>query len=264
MKIVFSKFHGAGNDFILVDNRHEQYNLITTEQIAFICHRHFGIGADGLMFLEKSKDYDFEMKYYNSDGKEGTMCGNGGRCITAFADFLGIKKGQYLFKAVDGLHEAEILQKNDAHWKISLQMSDVESVEVYNDSFFLDTGSPHHVEFVDNVKDVDVFKQGRAIRHNDFYEPKGGTNVNFVSLEGDTINVRTYERGVEDETLACGTGVTAVAIATALKFGDVKTEYKLHALGGDLKVQFEKDENTFKNIWLKGPAVHVFSGEIDL
>jgi len=263
MKILFSKFHGAGNDFIIVDNRKQEY-ILTKEQIAFICHRRFGIGGDGLMFLENSESYDFEMKYYNSDGKEGTMCGNGGRCITAFADFLGIRKQQYLFQAVDGLHKAEVIEKKDSQWKISLQMSDVESVEVMDDSFFLDTGSPHHVEFVENVKDIDVFTQGKAIRYNDFYEPKGGTNVNFVSMEGDTINVRTYERGVEDETLACGTGVTAVAIAAALKFGNVKSEYKLHALGGDLNVQFEKEGNVFKNIWLKGPAVHVFSGEIEL
>ncbi len=264
MKIVFNKFHGAGNDFILVDNRHEQYNLITTEQIAFICHRHFGIGADGLMFLEKSKDYDFEMKYYNSDGKEGTMCGNGGRCITAFADFLGIKKEHYLFRAVDGLHKAEILKKTDAHWEVSLQMNDVDAVDIYDNHFYLDTGSPHHVEYVEKVDSFDVFNRGRAIRYNDFYEPKGGTNVNFVSIDGDTINVRTYERGVEDETLACGTGATAVAIATALKLGDVKTEYKLHTLGGVLKVQFENEGGKFKNIWLKGPAVNVFSGEINL
>jgi len=263
MKVVFSKFHGAGNDFVLIDNR-EQKLTLNTEQIAFLCHRRFGIGADGLMFLEQSDQYDFEMKYYNADGREGTMCGNGGRCIIAFADLMNIKKNQFLFKAIDGLHNATILSKNNSLWQVKLQMTDVNNVEKNDTYYFLNTGSPHHVEFVENVQDIDVFTKGKSIRNNTYYGPKGGTNVNFVSFENDVIHVRTYERGVEDETLACGTGVTAVAIATALHLGSYQKEYRLHAQGGDLQVSFDQHENRYTNIWLTGPAAHVFSSEIVL
>ena len=263
MKIAFSKFHGAGNDFVLIDNRNDLFSM-SREQIALICHRRFGIGADGLMFITASKDYDFEMKYYNSDGNEGSMCGNGGRCIVAFADYLGIKKKHFLFRAVDGLHEADILSKTKTQWEVSLQMQNVNYTEKNGDSFFLDTGSPHHVEFVEDVEKVDVYQRGKLIRYSDIYKPKGGTNVNFVSFDDDVIKLRTYERGVEEETLACGTGATAVAIATALQQKSLKKEYKLQAVGGELKVSFEKNEDKFFNIWLKGPAVHVFSGEITL
>ena len=263
MKVNFSKFHGAGNDFVLIDNRLGKYDL-SVEQIAFLCHRRFGIGADGLMLLNASKDFDFEMKYYNSDGPEGSMCGNGGRCIAAFAQYIGLQKNEFVFEAVDGLHKANILSKEEPVWIVSLQMIDVQIKGQESEHFFLDTGSPHHIEFVSNVDNVDVYKEGKNIRNNSHYSTKGGTNVNFASFEDGYIKVRTYERGVEDETLACGTGVTAVAMAAALKEGDLSGDYKLSARGGDLQVRFQRDGNEFTNVWLTGPAVLVFSGEIIL
>jgi diaminopimelate epimerase len=262
MQIHFYKFHGAGNDFILIDQRREAVAL-SEQQIAFLCHRRFGIGADGLMLLENSGDYDFRMRYYNSDGREGSMCGNGGRCIVAFADFLGIKKTEYIFEAVDGLHRAKILESGDAKWEVELQMLDVEQVEQRDNHFFLDTGSPHHVEYVADVQKVDVVQRGKNIRYSEEYAPSG-TNVNFISEQNGQILIRTYERGVEDETLACGTGVTAAAIAVALSKGDMRNEYVIKALGGDLKVRFERKEQRFTNLWLTGPAAFVFAGEINL
>jgi len=263
MIISFSKFHGAGNDFVMIDNR-EGHIELTDAQIALICHRRFGVGADGLMFLNKSLDYDFEMKYYNSDGLEGTMCGNGGRCIAAYADFIGMKKDSFLFEAIDGLHQANIINKTKSICEVSLQMSDVNEVEVNTGSFFLDTGSPHHIQFVEDVEHMDVFTEGKTIRNNDYYGAKGGTNVNFAQIEKDIIKVRTYERGVEDETLACGTGVTAVAMAVAIKQNKLQGDYKLRARGGDLQVQFKRDGNKFTEVWLRGPAAFVFSGQIEL
>jgi len=263
MNLVFYKFHGAGNDFIIIDNRSNNYNL-TQDQIAYLCHRRFGIGADGLMLLGHSEKYDFEMKYYNSDGLEGSMCGNGGRCIVAFADLMGIKKVEYEFMAVDGLHHAKVNKRDANLWDISLQMIDVKDVVKNGEAYFLDTGSPHHVEFVQDVNDVDVFAKGKAIRNNAHYGPKGGTNVNFISVKDSVIEIRTYERGVEDETLACGTGVTAAAIAASLATKSNIREYDIKALGGDLKVSFEREGNRFTTIWLRGPAAMVFSGELKL
>ena len=263
MKIPFYKFHGAGNDFVMIDNRQGKY-ILEEEQIAFLCHRRFGIGGDGLMLLNTSKDYDFEMKYYNSDGPEGTMCGNGGRCITAFADFLGMDKTAFTFKAVDGIHRANVLNKTNKEWLISLEMIDVAYAEENSGAYFLNTGSPHHVEFVTGLDEMDVFAEGKLIRNNAHYKAKGGANVNFASIEKDLIKVRTYERGVEDETLACGTGVTAVAMAAALKKGETKANYHLQTRGGDLYVSFERNEKGFVNVWLKGPAAFVFSGVIEL
>ena len=263
MNIVFSKFHGAGNDFVIIDNREGIYNL-STKQIALICHRHFGVGADGLMLLNASKLYDFEMKYYNSDGKEGSMCGNGGRCIIAFADYIRMPKKEFVFSAVDGLHKAIILNNDQPIWEVSLQMIDVTGVDTTVGNYFLDTGSPHHIEFVDDVEQIDVYKMGKSIRYSKQYESIGGVNVNFVSFHEAQINVRTYERGVEAETLACGTGVTAVAMAIAIMNNVIKGDYKLRARGGDLKVRFDRGEDHFTNVWLTGPAALVFSGEIKL
>ena len=262
MKLRFYKFHGAGNDFVMLDNRGQLYNL-SSEQIALLCHRRFGIGADGLMLLESSSQYDFEMKYYNSDGLEGSMCGNGGRCIIAFADMLGIQKEEYHFLAVDGLHYANILSHKNQLWDISLQMIDVESVERNGDSYFMNTGSPHHVEFVNDVQKVDVYSKGKSIRNNEHYSQRGGTNVNFISIENGIIQIRTYERGVEDETLACGTGVTAAAIAAAMKEKSDNNNYKVKALGGDLSVSFKREGNSFTQVWLQGPAAFVFTGEFE-
>ncbi|MEO6330534.1 MAG: diaminopimelate epimerase [Ginsengibacter sp.] len=260
MKIDFFKYQGTGNDFILLDNRMEQYNMLDKEQIKFLCNRHFGIGADGLIMLSKNEKTDFEMKYRNADGKEGSMCGNGGRCIVKFASYLGIHKNIYHFNSADGLHEAEI----DLNGLVRLKMNDVNKIEVYSDHYILNTGSPHYVKTLADVINLDVKHDGRSIRNSrDFIAE--GINVNFVqSLSDDEIYVRTYERGVEDETLSCGTGVTASALVCAHNDnGFNRVEVKTP--GGKLSVEFDKfTENHFKNIWLNGPAEIVFKGEIEL
>ncbi len=263
MQIDFVKFHGAGNDFVMIDNR-QRIQELKEEHIAFLCDRHFGIGADGLMLLEASETHDFKMRYFNSDGREASMCGNGGRCIVAFADMLGISKKEYVFEAVDGLHKAKILNRDANLWEVSLQMLDVDEVEKGDDFYFLDTGSPHHITFVDNLDDLDVFDVGRRIRYSDAYKNKGGTNVNFVRKEQDVYHIRTYERGVEAETLACGTGVTAAAIAIAMENNSRQGEYVIKALGGDLKISFKREGTHFTDLWLLGPAQKVFTGNIDL
>lgn len=263
MQLIFHKFHGAGNDFIVVDNRDNSYKL-SSSQIEHICHRHFGIGADGLMLLEDSIAHDFAMKYYNSDGYEGSMCGNGGRCIVAFAHQLGIGNERYIFEAADGIHTAQVLNYNDHAWHISLQMSDVQDVEHKDGIFFIDTGSPHHIEFVSDVEEVDVVTQGKDIRYSQKYKPQNGTNVNFVSMDKDRIFIRTYERGVEAETLACGTGATAVAMALAVRNDDLEGDYILKARGGVLQIKFTRRGHHFSQVELIGPAAFVYSGEITL
>ncbi len=260
MKINFSKYHGAGNDFILIDNRFSNLDL-STEKVAELCNRHFGIGADGLMLLNRRLDYDFEMEYYNSDGNLSTMCGNGGRCITAFASHLGIIEHTATFKAIDGIHKAEVIAqiKNVMHTR--LKMVDVDTVKFYNNDFIINTGSPHYVTFVEDADAIDVFNQGKEIRFDK--EISGdGVNVNFVEIRKNHLYVRTYERGVEDETLSCGTGVTAAAIAYALnkRIATVKVKTK----GGNLIVSFTKTKGSIKNIWLTGPATFVFKGEVEI
>ncbi|PQJ12201.1 diaminopimelate epimerase [Flavipsychrobacter stenotrophus] len=252
----FYKYQGTGNDFILLDNRAGNLQL-TTAQIAGMCHRRFGVGADGLMLLEQVDGYDFRMVYYNSDGSESTMCGNGGRCITAFAALLGVIGDKARFLAVDGEHTATI----HLDGTISLHMSDVVNIEFNEDFTVLDTGSPHYVEFVEDVVNIDVYSEGYEIRNQDEYQP-AGINVNFVQIVGDTqLLVRTYERGVEDETLSCGTGVTAAAIAaTGDTTGIFLTE--IETPGGVLQVSFTKDTPTSaKNVVLIGPAEFVYAGE---
>jgi len=260
MKIEFYKYQGTGNDFILLDNRKNIYNDITTKQVNSLCHRRFGIGADGLMMLNNKMGFDFEMKYFNADGKEGSMCGNGGRCILKFAVMLGIKKTKYHFSATDGEHDAEI----DFNGGVRLKMKDVSGAEFSYDHYVLNTGSPHYVKNVPDVSQVDVVNEGRAIRNSKEFAEEG-INVNFVeTLDDDTIYVRTYERGVEEETLSCGTGVTAAALISAHNDNgfnrvEVKTD------GGKLSVEFEKiSEKEFTNIWLCGPAEFVFKGELNL
>lgn len=259
MLIQFHKYHGTGNDFILLDNRKEEYNNLSKKQVAFLCDRHFGIGADGLMLLNNIAEYDFKMKYFNADGAEGSMCGNGARCIIQFALNMGIKKDKYHFTAYDGDHEAEI----DSDGLVRLKMSDVNKLEIHNNHFIVDTGSPHFVKYSGDVMKLDVKNAGHAIRYSKEFAEKG-INVNFVeSLNDNKIYVRTYERGVEDETLSCGTGVTASALVAAhnengFNYVNVKTQ------GGTLSVEFDKkDENHFENIWLIGPATFVFKGEIN-
>lgn len=245
----------------MVDNRTNKLSKNNTNLINRLCDRKFGIGADGLILLEEpeAEGDDFKMVYFNADGNESSMCGNGGRCIVAFAEFLEIIKKEAAFTAIDGFHEAVI--DNDL---ISLKMSDVDRVEEKTDSFFLNTGSPHHVIFTDKIDEIDIKKVGAAIRYSEEYNSIGGTNVNFVEqLDKVSFKVRTYERGVEDETLSCGTGVTAVALA-AFAAGKVNTTtVHLKTPGGRLAVSFDSREVSFRNIWLTGPAVQVFKGVIE-
>lgn len=258
MPITFYKYQGTGNDFIMIDNRDKVFNRTNQNEIAFLCDRRFGIGADGLILLELHPTCDFKMVYYNSDGNESTMCGNGGRCITAFAHFLGIIEDSAEFEAIDGLHKAVI----DGN-QVSLQMGDVDHVQNNKSYVFLDTGSPHHVEVKSDLQHLDVKKLGHQIRYSEHYG-KEGTNVNFVEpLDSDNFKVRTYERGVENETLSCGTGVTAVALAMNYIGETEKNLITLHTPGGELQIQFERGEESFKNIWLIGPAKQVFKGTIE-
>ncbi len=256
MQLHFDKYQGTGNDFVLIDNREAKIAL-SVNQIAFLCNRRFGIGADGLMLLENADGYDFRMVYYNADGNESTMCGNGGRCIVAYAKKLGVIKDNASFVAIDGAHVATI--NNDGI--VNLQMQDVKEVLYAGGYTELNTGSPHYVMFVDNVNNTDVFNIGRNIRNSERYQPKG-INVNFVQKLEDGIHVRTYERGVEDETYSCGTGVTAAAIAAnADTTGHISTNIKTP--GGNLQVSFDKkDANHIVNVILSGPATYVYSGEI--
>lgn len=258
MTLTFYKYQGTGNDFVIMDNRDNKIALSTT-QIHHLCDRRFGIGADGLMLLNTLQGYDFEMKYYNADGRESSMCGNGGRCLTRFAYDIGLHKEAYHFLASDGEHEAEIDEKK---W-VRLKMKDVNSIVNYHGDSILDTGSPHYIKSVQDIMNLDVYTEGKNIRNSkDFIT--NGINVNFVEQEQKNIIVRTYERGVEDETYSCGTGVTAAALAFAHNnrgFNRVEIKTK----GGHLAVEFEKiNEQQFRNIWLCGPAEFVFKGEINL
>ena len=260
MDLTFYKYQGTGNDFIMVDNRTSVLSKNDTNLIRFLCDRRFGIGADGLILLENSEDPrdDFKMVYFNSDGNESSMCGNGGRCLVAFAKFLGIVKDQAAFTAIDGFHEAVITNE-----LVGLKMTDVDGIAEHADALFLNTGSPHHVIFTDGVENLDVKKEGAAIRYSEAYASKGGTNVNFAALiEDDTFKVRTYERGVEDETFSCGTGVTAVALAAHASGKTSASNVQLSTPGGELSVKFTPVGSSYKDIWLTGPARLVFKGEI--
>jgi diaminopimelate epimerase len=258
MQLTFYKYQGTGNDFIILDNRQNEISELSKKQINFLCDRKFGIGADGLMLLSTKDGYDFEMVYYNADGSESTMCGNGGRCLVKYAYSVGIHKSMYKFIAIDGEHKAEI--RDDG--TVRLKMNDVKKVEEHSTYTILNTGSPHFIKFAANVKEIDVVETGRDIRYSKAFEA-AGINVNFVErLDENSIFVRTYERGVEDETLSCGTGVTASALVSAhndngFNLVEVKTP------GGHLSVEFDKLSDThFENIWLCGPAEFVFGGTI--
>lgn len=253
----FYKYQGTGNDFIVIDDRNEQFNL-SAEEIAHLCHRRFGIGADGLMLLQLAPDFDFKMVYYNADGTLGTMCGNGGRCLVRFAADLDIVKEKANFIAVDGPHTALVGAD-----KISLQMMDVPSIDQHADHYFTNTGSPHFVRFVKQVQFYDVKNVGASIRYSEAYQPIQGTNANFVEkLDSQTIFVRTYERGVEDETYSCGTGVTAAALVAHV-FQGMNSPVQIKTLGGELAVSFQGNlQEGFFEIFLTGPAKQVFKGEI--
>lgn len=254
----FYKYQGTGNDFVILDNRTGIYDELTKKEINFLCHRRFGVGADGLMLLNEHPQYDFEMKYYNADGNEGSMCGNGGRSLVKFAYDCGIIRDEYKFIAVDGEHEASI----DANGIVSLKMTGVTDQSTHQGNDVLNTGSPHYVQYVPNITEVDVYNIGKSIRYSeDFPE---GINVNFVEkITPHSIKVRTYERGVEDETLSCGTGVTACAITHAKDSGQHSIE--VSTKGGILQVSFHRHpDGTISDIWLTGPASQVFEGNIQL
>ncbi len=260
MEVQFYKYHGAGNDFILIDNRMNIFHPDPT-LIKSFCDRRFGIGADGLMLLEHSGDADFSMRYFNSDGYESTMCGNGGRCMALLAWHKGLVSEQTEFLASDGLHKATIMEDN----VISLQMNPVEMVTKIEGNYFVNTGSPHYVLFVNDLENYSVFEEGQKLRY-DTSVSEHGTNVDFVEILTDNeIAVRTYERGVENETLACGTGAVASAISTYLATHSDNFSFYVKALGGILKVDFKKETETrFYDIWLTGPAQYVFKGIIEV
>jgi diaminopimelate epimerase len=259
MQLHFYKYQGTGNDFVIFDNRNGNYNF-NTQQVAFLCDRRFGIGADGLMLLNTHPAFDFEMKYYNSDGRESSMCGNGGRCLVKFAADCGIRRNEYRFLAIDGEHHASV----EPDGTVALKMTDVKKVNYDHGKFVLNTGSPHYVDIVDDVMGLNVAERGRQVRYSEAFK-REGINVNFVQQtdEADKIIVRTYERGVEDETWSCGTGVTAAALVcyhneNGYNHVEVKTR------GGLLHVEFDKIGEHFENIWLIGPAVKVFEGDIEI
>jgi diaminopimelate epimerase len=261
MNIPFFKYQGTGNDFILIDNRSKAYSSLSRKEIERICDRRFSIGADGLMMLNHKDGFDFEMKYFNADGNPGSMCGNGGRCIVRFAYDLGIHKESYRFLASDGEHVAEMDIIGDI---VNLKMKDVQGFIEEDGHFIVDTGSPHYVKFVTDVNDVDVVKEGTEIRYSEPFT-KEGINVNFVEEKGeDELFVRTYERGVEDETFSCGTGVTASALVC--HHNDVGyNEINVITKGGNLIVKYERSfENSYSQIWLCGPAAKSFEGKVEV
>ena len=254
--IEFFKYQGAGNDFVLIDNRKGLFPIDKPELIAQLCDRRFGIGADGLILVENCKETDFRMVYFNSDGNLGSMCGNGGRCVVKFAEYLKIFSDQCTFNAADGLHLAKLNKDDD----VSLKMHNVNSIKKQEDNIILDTGSPHLIKFKKNITAIDVQKQGAAIRYSKDF-PKG-INVNFVEIKADDLlKIRTYERGVEDETLACGTGATAAAIAYHSSGQTLEKKIEVEASGGLLRISFDcMEPNHYSNIWLNGPAKMVFKG----
>jgi diaminopimelate epimerase len=254
MAYPFYKYQGTGNDFVIIDNRQNIFPKNNTKLVAQMCDRKFGVGADGLLLLETHPTADFTMVYYNSDGRLSSMCGNGGRCIVHFARFLKIVENAATFVAVDGMHHATI-----QGGEVSLQMQDVLEISIKENSVFLNTGSPHHVKEVDGLAEYNVYTEGKRLRTEIYGE--AGANINFVEQTSpDTFLVRTYERGVENETLSCGTGVTAVAIAMHTLGNTSENSIHLQTPGGNLNVSFTRSENTYTDIYLTGPATQVFKG----
>lgn len=251
----FSKYQATGNDFVMVDDRNLEFPAEDKEQIAKICHRRFGIGADGLILIQADPQADFRMVYFNSDGAEGSLCGNGARCAVAFAATLGLTQDPCRFMAIDGIHEARL-----GDGVIHLQMSDVEELRPKERYTFLNTGSPHHVQEVEELEALDVSEEGRRLRYG-LYGPSG-SNINFAQVKGNgEVQMRTYERGVEDETYSCGTGVTAVALALHQKGRLQGNNVRVSMKGGELSVRFSPDDHGgYRNIWLSGPAEKVFEG----
>lgn len=258
MQIEFFKYHGTGNDFVMIDNRSNFFPKENTKLIEHLCDRRFGIGGDGLILLENDSDTDFKMVYYNSDGNQSSMCGNGGRCLAAFAKKLNVINNSCTFIATDGLHHATISENG----QVSLQMIDVSNMKINSEYTFLNTGSPHHVQMVEDLENYNIKENGAKIRYGELYGATG-SNINFVKqINANTFSLRTYERGVEDETLSCGTGATAVAIAMNATGKTNATSINLNVEGGKLEVTFDKVDNNYSNVFLKGPAEFVFKGEI--
>jgi len=257
MELSFYKYQGTGNDFIMIDNRNELFNSSDNQLVARLCDRRFGIGADGLILLENDPQADFKMVYFNSDGNTSSMCGNGGRCIVKFAYDLGVISDKTTFMAIDGLHDAYI-ENNLVH----LKMINVDQIEKNEAFFFMNTGSPHYIEFVNELESFPVYAEGYKIRNNDRFR-KEGTNVNFVQcISSDTIGVRTYERGVEDETWSCGTGVTASAIAASFK--GYQSPVNVVTKGGNLLITFAVRDQAYEEVFLCGPAERVFTGVVNI
>ncbi|MEQ8623766.1 MAG: diaminopimelate epimerase [Vicingaceae bacterium] len=257
MKISFFKYQGTGNDFVMIDGREKEL-LLTKKQIEDFCDRRFGIGADGVIILKNQEFCDFEMDYYNADGTQ-SFCGNGSRCAQAFAKKLGIIHGESHFKAIDGFHHGKTVGQ-----LFATQMKDVNEVQQLGDDYFIHTGSPHYIKYVDDVEKVDVEKEGAAIRNSAPYKMEG-VNVNFVSISGNTLKVRTFERGVEGETYSCGTGVTAVAMSFLVKENAYHKSVSIETKGGELKIDLDRiAEHQFENVWLIGPAEEVYAGTIGL
>ncbi len=258
--INFYKYQGAGNDFILIDNRQQLFKNNKEQLAQQLCKRRFGIGSDGLIFIENDTDSDFLIDFLNPDGSR-SFCGNGSRCAVKFAHYLCIFKKQLTtFKAIDGIHKAQLV--NDL---VKIEMKDVQSIQQIDKDFFINTGSPHYIKYFNNINQLDLIKLGQTIRYSDTYKNEG-TNVNAVEkIAPHHIKVRTYERGVENETLACGTGVTACALSYALLNQLKNNTIKVDAVGGQLEVSFTQQPNgNFTNIWLTGPAQFVFKGSYDL
>ena len=259
MKIKFAKYQGTGNDFVLLQNFSKELPALTQAQVAFLCDRRFGIGADGLIILQPHASFDFEMIYFNADGAQSTMCGNGGRCAAQFAFDAGLAKAQQTFLAIDGPHVAEVFDGG-----VHLKMIDVNGIKTENQGLFLNTGSPHFIQSCADLKTLDVQQLGAAIRYSAPYAAEG-VNVNFVHEMPDGLEVRTYERGVEAETYSCGTGVTAAALAHAWQKQLPAGTIPIATLGGNLEVRFtQKSAGVFENVYLSGPATFVFEGQIDL
>lgn len=255
MNTTFYKYHGAGNDFIMLDGRGQDF-ILTKVQIEALCKRHFGIGADGLIVIQDSDVADFHMLYHNADGAEGSLCGNGSRCAIQFVLDLGLVQKSYKFTAADGLHEASIVDG-----EVRLKMNKVSSWDCIEDDLLIDTGSPHYVKACKEIGHLDVVHEGKKIRYSEAYA-KEGVNVNFIEQKDDCLLIRTYERGVENETLACGTGAVAVALASELLNYNLNQPIRVKALGGLLSVEFDFNNNEFTNIYLKGPAVRSFIGTL--
>lgn len=257
MRVQFFKYQGTGNDFVMLDNFDGRYDNLTVEMVQYICDRKLGVGADGLIKLSRDPDVDFNVDYYNSDGSK-SFCGNGARCSVAFAHRLGKINDHTVFSAIDGVHRAEIKEGI-----VRLEMLPVHTIHSVEGDFELNTGSPHYVHFVEPGEEKDIYEYGKRIRYSEPYN-EHGINVNLVTEEKDAIWVETYERGVENETLSCGTGVTACALVYMVKEGIFEGKVKVHTKGGTLSVEGEREDDGFTNIWLSGPAQMVFDGSIEL